>query len=136
MALGFVEGVRIRGLIVFVVEAEIDDGLLEAIDAQARFTACDDEPIGGDAELLADGGRLLALLRLGEFVRLGEADNEVEAVLTQEVDHLKVELARVVADVNEGDNQIEAAFGVEEVADETCPAVALGLASLCEAVAG
>ena len=63
MALGFVEGVRIRGLIVFVVEAEIDDGLLEAIDAQARFTACDDEPIGGDAELLADGGRLLALLR-------------------------------------------------------------------------
>ena len=47
-----------------------------------------------------------------------------------------VELAGVVADIHQRDNQVEAAIQVKIIADKLRPAIALSLRTLCKAVPG
>ena len=69
-----------------------------------------------------------------ELVGLGEADDKVELVALQVVNHVMVELARVVTNVHQRDDQVKAALGVEKVADKLGPTVALGLRTTGETV--
>lgn len=89
--------------------------------------ACDDYVLGRDVELLFDGCCLAGLLGAAELVCFGEADDEVELIALQVVDHVMVELARVVTNIHKRHDQVKAAFRVEEVADKFCPAVTLGM---------
>ena len=117
-----------------LLEAGLGNAALELVDAGAGLGACDDYVFGRDVELLFDGCRLAGLLGAAEFVGLGEADDKVELVALQVVDHVMVELAGVMANVHQRHNQVKAALGVEEVADELGPAVALGLGTTGETV--
>lgn len=112
------------------------DAALELVDALAGLGARDDDVLRGHVELLADGGELLVLLVAAELVRLRKRHHEGELALLQKLDHLVVESARVVTDVDERDDEVEAALEVEEIADELRPAVALGLGAAREAVSG
>lgn len=56
--------------------------------------ACNDYVLGRDVELFFDGRCLAGLLGAAELVSLGEADDKVELVALQVVDHVMVEFAR------------------------------------------
>ena len=118
-----------------LLEASLGDALFEFVDAGAGLGACDDYVLGRDVELLFDGCCLAGLLGTAELVGLGEADDKVELVALQVVDHVMVELTGVVANIHQRYNQVKAALRVEEVADKFCPAVALGLGTASETVA-
>lgn len=118
-----------------LLEAGFGDALFEFVDAGTGLGACDDYVFGRDVELLFDGCCLAGLLGATELVGLGEADDKVELVALQVVDHVMVELTGIVANVHQRYNQVKAAFGVEEVADELSPAVTLGLGATGETIA-
>ena len=83
-----------------LLEASLGDALFEFVDAGAGLGACDDHVLGRDVELLFDGSCLAGLLGAAELVGLGEADDEVELVALQVVDHVMVELTGVMANVH------------------------------------
>lgn len=82
------------------LEAGLGDALFEFVDAGAGLGACDDYVFGRDVELLFDGCCLAGLLGAAELVGLGEADDKVELVALQVVDHVMVELTGVMANVH------------------------------------
>ena len=104
-----------------LLEASLGDAALEFVDAGASLRACDDHVLGRDVELLFDGCCLAGLLGAAELVSLGEADDKVELVALQVVDHVMVELTRVVTNIHQRHDQVKAALRVEEVADKFCP---------------
>ena len=112
------------------------DAALQLVDARAGLRRGDKDLLGGQFQLLADACQLAGLLGAAELVRFGECYYKVELVLTQVIDHLKVELAGIVANVDQRDHQVEAALGLKKIADKDGPAVALCLGALGEAVAG
>ena len=117
-----------------LLEASLGDALFEFVDAGAGLGACDDYVLGRNVELLFDGCCLAGLLGATELVGLGEADDKVELIALQVVDHFMIELAGIVTNVHQRDDQVKAALGVEKVADKLGPAVALGLGATGETV--
>lgn len=110
-----------------LLEASLGDAFFEFVNAGAGLGACNDYVLGRDVELFFDGRCLAGLLGAAELVSLGEADDKVELVALQVVDHVMVEFARVVTNIHQRHDQVKAALRVEEVADKFCPAVTLGL---------
>ena len=84
-----------------LLEAGLGDALFEFVDAGTGLGACDDYVLGRDVELLFDGCCLAGLLGAAELVGFGEADDKVKLIALQVVDHVMIELAGVVKNVNQ-----------------------------------
>ena len=84
-----------------LLKAGLGNAALELVDAGTGLGACDDHVLGRDVELLFDGCCLAGLLGAAELVGLGEADDKVELVALQVVDHVMVEFTGIVANVHQ-----------------------------------
>lgn len=72
----------------------------------------------------------------GELVGLREHHGEGKPRLHKEVDHVQVELLRLMTDVYQADHQREVAILVEIALDQLRPTALLGFRYACVAIAG